>query len=76
MATQDQTTAAQTNVPPVVTAPQSSTRFTDWQAICVIFGLWRRQGVRLIVGALLALAALACGLALMQVSGLRLAGWL
>ncbi|MCP1242671.1 thiol reductant ABC exporter subunit CydC [Acetobacter lambici] len=73
MATQDQTTAAQTNVPPVVTAPQSSTRFTDWQAICVIFGLWRRQGVRLIVGALLALAALACGLALMQVSGLRLA---
>lgn len=49
-------------------------RFTDWQAICVIFRLWRRQGARLVVGVLLALAALACGLALMQASGLRLAG--
>ncbi|MCI1698878.1 MAG: thiol reductant ABC exporter subunit CydC [Acetobacter sp.] len=53
---------------------QPTARFTDWQAVCVIFGLWRRQGVRLVAGALLALAALACGLALMQVSGLRLAG--
>lgn len=74
MAMQDQTSAVQPTARLQDVPVQPTARFTDWQAVCVIFGLWRRQGVRLVVGVLLALAALACGLALMQVSGLRLAG--
>lgn len=74
MALQDRTGAGQTGMQQNAPSTQEPARFTDWQAICVIFRLWRRQGVRLVAGAVLALAALACGLALMQVSGLRLAG--
>ena len=74
MALQDRTGAGQTGMQQNAPSMQVPARFTDWQAICVIFRLWRRQGVRLVAGAVLALAALACGLALMQVSGLRLAG--
>ncbi|MGG6430348.1 thiol reductant ABC exporter subunit CydC [Acetobacter ghanensis] len=74
MTTQNQTVADQARVQTAAPVASTSSRYTDWQAIGVIFRLWRRQGVRLVVGMLLALAALACGLALMQVSGLRLAG--
>ncbi|MBS0966514.1 thiol reductant ABC exporter subunit CydC [Acetobacter okinawensis] len=74
MATHDQSATSPANTQAGAAGGQNLPRYTDWQAICVIFRLWRRQGARLLVGALLALAALACGLALMQVSGVRLAG--
>lgn len=54
--------------------PRPTGELTDWQAIRTIFALWRKQGVRLAGGIVLALLALAFGLALMQTSGLRLAG--
>ena len=54
--------------------PRPTGELTDWQAIRTVFALWRKQGVRLAGGIVLALLALAFGLALMQTSGLRLAG--
>lgn len=74
MTTQDHAAQKPTTAQAITGTPHHAAGLTDWQAICVIFGLWRRQAMRLFVGALLALAALACGLALMQASGLRLAG--
>ncbi|MBO1324251.1 thiol reductant ABC exporter subunit CydC [Acetobacter sp. TBRC 12305] len=47
---------------------------TDRQAIATLVSLWRAQAARLAGGVILALLALACGLALVRSSGLRLAG--
>ncbi|MFT8674322.1 MAG: thiol reductant ABC exporter subunit CydC [Acetobacter sp.] len=59
---------------PAAVLPTSSPHATDRQAILTLVGLWRAQAARLAVGGVLALLALACGLALVRSSGLRLAG--
>ncbi|QEO18269.1 thiol reductant ABC exporter subunit CydC [Acetobacter vaccinii] len=55
-------------------APLGPKTNREWHAIRTIFHLWRKQGMRLAGGIILALGALVCSLALMQTSGLRLAG--
>ncbi|MGO3517432.1 MAG: thiol reductant ABC exporter subunit CydC [Acetobacter cibinongensis] len=47
---------------------------TPWQAVRHTLALWHAQAARLVIGVVLALLALCLGFALMQTSGLRVAG--